>query len=93
MQPLQQVLGILPSRINANVQMQMRMFACELLEGLLEFLITFCSLGEMERWGRGAFLFVPKRHMMGITGGVDPDADRHRIGRDIVCHDDLREKT
>ena len=90
MQPLQQILGILPGGINPNVQMQAGMFALELFEGLLEFLITVCGFGKMEGLSGRAFLFIQKRHMMAIACGVDPDSNPDWVGGSVVSHHNLR---
>ena len=55
MQPLQKVLGILTSRINADVQVHVGVFARELVKGVLELLIPCGGLGEVEGIGSGPF--------------------------------------
>ena len=59
-QPLQEVFGILPCGIDADVQMQTRMLACELVERSLELPITVGRFGEVERFRGGSFLFIEK---------------------------------
>ena len=87
MQPLQEVLGILTSRINADVQVQVGMFAREPVKGVLELLIARGGLGEVEGLGSGPFLFIEKGNMMGIAGGINPDSDMHGLWRRMVVHD------
>jgi len=74
-QPLQEVLGILHSGIDADVQVQLGMLASELVEGVLEFLIPLGGFGEVEGFGGGPFLLIEKGNMMCIASGIDPDSD------------------
>ena len=87
MQPLQKVLGILTSRINADVQVHVGVFARELVKGVLELLIPCGGLGEVEGIGSGPFLFIEKGNMMGIASGINPDSDMHGLWRRLVVHD------
>ena len=90
MQPLQKVLGILPSGIQPNVKMEPRMFFRELRQRGLELLISRRRLREMKRLGGGSFLLIQKGNVMTITSRINPDSQRH--SRTPLRHDNLPQK-
>lgn len=76
MQPLQEVLRILPGGIQPNVEVNSRMFFRQLLQADLELLISCRRLGEVKRLGGGSFLLVQKRDMMTIASRINPNSER-----------------
>ena len=67
--------GILPGRVDADVELGLRMLPMQTLELLLQCLIAGLGFHDCERLGGGLMIGPAKRHAMTVARGVDADAD------------------
>jgi hypothetical protein len=75
MEPLNEIFGVLPSGIDADVQLQAGMLGVEFQERIFQSPITVSVLGKVEGLSGGPLLLVEKGDMMSVPRGIDTDAD------------------
>lgn len=90
-----EVGGVLPRRVEANVEVDARMALRQLLEQLADALIAGARFGEFG--GRTSRLEIAseKGDVMAVASGVEPDADGNRVGRGgrgVKHHGQLQEE-
>ena len=74
MQEVEQIVGILSGRIEADEEVDRAVLLSQLIEALAEEGIASGGLGELEFGGSGLKVVAEEDGLVAVAGGVDADA-------------------